>query len=482
MNISLSQDQAPLWEEILRYINKPPAPFHTPGHKAGRNWETGWRQLGILANLDLTEVSALNWAGALSQAEMLAAHLHRADYSFFLVQGASQGILGGIMGAFLPGDTVLISRNCHASVMNAVILADLNPVFLENEFHYELGIPIAVRVESLISALKQHPHAKGVIITNPTYQGISTRIGLYRELIGERMLIVDEAHGGHLGWSGYDGFDAHHEADIWVHGTHKIFGSMTQTGMLHLRYAKIDAERVKNSLRLITTTSPSYILLASLDSNRRWLALSGTCLFRERAAMVFDLKKKLSKLGGMVILEDGFPSGSSQTVDPWKLTISFANLGITGFQAETFLQQRYRIQPEYAGLEQLTFFIAPWQEEDDLKRLYDALQDLTGVRGVARECARNRAGLKNLRIPASIPPLVIRPREAVFRTRETWPLADSIGRISTSIISPYPPGIPLIGPGELIREEEVAYLTALLEEGGMVHGINSEREISVVKF
>ncbi|HBE77473.1 MAG TPA: lysine decarboxylase, partial [Firmicutes bacterium] len=295
MEHHLSQSEAPFLEEVLRYSDHPLKAFHTPGHKAGLGLEQEWLRPGLWAQIDLSEIGALDWERALIKAQKLAAEFYQADQSFFLVQGASQGILAVILGAFAPGDKVLVARNCHSSVIHAIVLADLLPIYLELEFLDDWGLPVGIRERSLQQALMANPDCKGVILTNPTYQGVAEPLSHYRELIGERLLIVDEAHGGYLGWSGLDGLDAYRFADAWVQGTHKMLGSLTQTGMLHLRGNRIDRVRINNSLELITTTSPSYILLASLDSKRRFLATTGTELFRKNIEMVMALKKNIAE-------------------------------------------------------------------------------------------------------------------------------------------------------------------------------------------
>ncbi|MGE5604665.1 MAG: aminotransferase class I/II-fold pyridoxal phosphate-dependent enzyme [Bacteroidota bacterium] len=471
MKINFAQNQAPLFEELLRYSGKPLIPFHTPGHKRGDGLEPEWMQQGFANRFDLTEITAFDWSGALEKAQMLAADFFQADCSFFLTQGASQGIIGALLGLFAPGDKVLVARNCHLSVINGIILSGLTPVFIETEYLSDWGIPSGIKVSSLQEKIETNPDFKGLIITNPTYQGLAERVQKYRNLIGEKLLIVDEAHGGHLEWSGIAGYNAYQAADLWVHGTHKIMGSLTQTGMLHLRSTRIKPGWIQQGIGLITTTSPSYILLASLDSNRRFLAKTGANLFQRRLPELYKIRSQIAAYNGVQILEQ--PPEDDAVIDPWKITLSFRLLGLTGFQAAAILVNDFRIQPEYADFNQVTFLLAPWQKQSDFEALSRA------IAGISNRINRKIAPL--YRMPHSLPSLVMPVRETVFSEKVALSPEKAIGRVSAGIIAPYPPGIPLLIPGELIRVEEIETIRETLALGGVVRGLDPEGRIPVVK-
>jgi arginine decarboxylase len=470
MKTFLSQSKAPFFEEILRYSSRPLKAFHTPGHKTGLGLEQDWLRQDLLAKLDLTEISGLNWQDSLTEAERLAAEFYGADRSFFLVQGASQGILALVPGVFEPGDKVLVGRNCHSSVIHAIILADLIPVYLEMDYLKDWGLPSGVRRESLQRALAINPDCKGIIVTNPTYQGIAESLQQYRDIIGERLLIIDEAHGGYFGWCGLPGFDAYPFADAWVQGTHKMLGSLTQTGMLHLRGTRIDPERVKRSLELITTTSPSYILLASLDSNRRFLAVSGRSLFQTQTKAALAFKEQIAQRSACTVLDNHQLLDPNKTVDPWKLCLSFNRLGLTGYEVEQFLRTEFGVQAEYADLNQVTLFMAPWQHPSDAAELQKALAGISSRKG--------KSGFKT-HFASDIPPLITQPRRAAFGPSRLLNLRQAVGRISTAVIAPYPPGIPLIAPGELIRDQEVRFIEEVIRLGGIVRGVSAEGDVQV---
>jgi arginine decarboxylase len=476
-----NQTNAPFLKELESYVKAPRHGFHTPGHRGGISMGKEWLEAPLI-KLDLTELSGLDWEGALGKARQLAAELYQADYSFFLVQGATQGILGAMLGCFHPGDTVLVARNCHLAVQNGLILAGLNPVYLAVDYLPEWGLPLGLNREALEEAVREYPDAKGLFVTNPTYQGITGSNAAYREIIGEqRLLVVDEAHGGHLEWSGLTGRGAFRTADLWVHGTHKILGSVTQTGMLFLNAARVSPEAVRRGLELVTTTSPSFILLAALDANRRFLAAGGRELFRERLPRVAELRAKLSRLGGWWLLTPKcLPAATDYALDPWKLTLSGRGLGLTGYQIEAAFQEQAQVQVEYADINQVTCLIAPWQLEADLLKLEEAVGALASGRretscGPRPEISGPAPDLPWVSRPA------LNPRAAYLAPAQETPLARAVGRIAAALVAPYPPGIPLLVPGEVIRAETVARLEAILAQGGVVRGIDSRRLIRCVE-
>jgi arginine decarboxylase len=462
------QTHAPFWELLNDYNQIPHHGFHTPGHRGGFSLGDEWRAASLL-QLDLTEISGLAWETALSEAQRLAAEFYRAEASFFMVQGATQGILGTLLGCFQPGDTVLVARNCHLSVWNGLMLAGLNPVYLPVDYLPEWSLPLGVNTAILQEAIRVYPDCQGLIITNPTYQGLAGRVTEYRKIMEGRLLIIDEAHGGYLEWCGLSERDASLAADVWIHGTHKILGSVTQTGMLHVRSGRVRPEMLRQGLELITTTSPSFILLAALDLNRRYLANGGRELFARRLPRLEQVRQAVETADGLQLLT--LPPDAAYRIDPWKLTISGRQRGLTGYQIATFLEQR-QIQVEYADLVQVTCFIAPWQAEADLDALDRALRELALWPGRFR---KNPLRLTQPRQLICRP--VLNPREARTAPAQAVPLARAAGRIAAGWAAPYPPGIPLWTPGEVITAEAVAEVEALLGQGGAVRGIDPKTRL-----
>jgi arginine/lysine/ornithine decarboxylase len=471
MNDQSLHKAAPLFEALLRYSRDPGVPFHTPGHKAGLGLEPEWRSLPDWSGLDLTEIAGLAWEPALTEAQELAARLFGAAYSFFLTQGATQGLIGAMLGVFPPGSTVLVARHCHAAVIHGLILADLHPVYVAVDRLPHWGLPAGINRRSLEEALAAHPEASGLVMTNPTYQGIAEPLAPIRRLLAGRILLIDEAHGGHLGWSGLKGYDACGCADLWVQGTHKIHGSLTQTGLLHVARTGPPLSAVRRGLDLIGTSSPSFILLASLDSARRFLALKGRDMFGERLPGMADLKERLARLAGVAVLTDR-ELDADRALDPWKLVIALN--GQSGYELERSLYGRFGIQPEYAAGAQVTFFMAPWQQAGVLERLYQAVADISRQTG-------QQADSRNFGTAFDIPPLILKPRAAAFAPRQSVPLRQAAGRVAATTVAPYPPGIPVLAPGELIRDPEIQGLFEIERQGGTIRGLDPDGGIAVVK-
>lgn len=464
------QKQAPFVEEVLRYLQRQAIPFHTPGHRGGAGLDKIWNDPDLL-RMDLTELSGMDWEGSRLAAERMAAEFYHADVSRFLVQGASQGIYAALLGCFNPGDYILVDRNAHVSVFNAIALAGLNPVYIENCQSAEWGLPTGINRAALKAAIKQYPAVKGLIVTNPTYQGIATPLAFYREAIGDRILIVDEAHGGYFEWSGMSGFDAYLEADVWIQGTHKFLGSLTQTAMLHLRLGRINSQKIIRRLEMITTTSPSFLLMASLDMNRAFLENDGRKMFAEKITAVRELKQRLAGFSGITVLDEHSLANPEQIVDPWKLSFSLLGKGFTGFDVDYILREEYSIQSEYADYNQVTFFIPPWQDTKEIIALEQAVIAL-----IKRPGLMPKAPLAYI-FPKAQPG--VSPREAVFSEVREIVFEKAAGEIAAEVIAPYPPGIPIVVPGERITDSIIEVMRRILTAGGRIRGMNSRKEIYI---
>lgn len=461
----------PFFSELLRYLEQGKTGFHTPGHRGGISWGDGWQPEDLL-RVDLTELSGLDWERAKTDAERLAAEFYHADQSFFLVQGATQGLHASMLGCFNPGDRVFVARNCHSSVYNGLILADLYPIYIDIDYVPGWGLPEGVNLAALQQAVKDHPEAKGLILTNPTYQGIATRVNAIRQVIGDRILIIDEAHGGHFEWWGKPDYSAFIAADLWIQGTHKFLGSLTQTGFLHIKGPRVDLGRIARSLQWISTTSPSFVFMASLDLNRAYLAGEGRTLFNRSLEQMTELKRSLTSLPGIRVLQDGDTAHGERIVDPWRLSCSWLDAGLTGYEVDRMLREEYNIQAEYADFNQVTLLCPPWQPVADLRQLAEAFQ-----RMACRITGEKRRFPLEFRMPVG--PVEIAPRKIAFAQTRTVTPEMAVGCIAAEVIAPYPPGIPLVGPGERITAEMISVLRDIQTAGGTVRGMNGRGEIKI---
>jgi arginine/lysine/ornithine decarboxylase len=466
------QDRAPLFEGLRRYLSHHFTAFHTPGHRGGAGLIEFSEGPGVLA-MDLTELADLDGETIQSwraEAEQLASEFFGADQSHFLVNGATEGIQALALSIGEPGDEVIVVRDCHLSVIHGMILAGLKPVFISPDWLRDWNLPVLPPVSALEEALIKHPRAKAVWVTHPSYAGVIGDIHAWAETAHRagKLFVVDEAHGGYLSLIDPSFPEAREVADAWVHGAHKIMGSMTQTGFLHLRHGRWDERRVKSALDWVRSTSPSYPLLCSLDLIRRRLCQEGARDLQRLAQSASTLRQALSTAGIQVLTGEG---GYRQ--DPVKIVLSWLPQGIDGYEAQRRLRSEYRIQAEYADGENVIFFLSPFQAPDELKMLATAGQ-------------RIAAGSQRPPIPRMSPPILkhgmpaLSPREAAFKPGMLVEVDQAAGKVAASVIAPYPPGIPLWVYGEVIEEAQVAWLKAFLAAGGDVVGM-VENKIPVLK-
>lgn len=449
------QEAAPLYEGLRAYLGRAYAGFHTPGHR-GRLPGLA----GIIARLDLTELP-LQPGGASTpvlarEAESLAAALFGAERTYFLTNGASAGIMAMLLGTVPPGSVLTIGRDCHVSVVRACVLGDLRPDFLFPERRTEWAFPLGVDPVRAAAALRR---GATVVLTNPVYQGIVWDLDVLAGAGGS--LLVDEAHGAHLAFGRHGGGARAAGAAAWVHGSHKTLGSLTQTGMLHLGPG--GREEAGAWLERLSTTSPSYPLLASLDLARRWAAREGRAAWERAAARMAGIRGILRR-SVRVLDEADLPNGAR--LDPAKLTV-LAPSG--GHRTARRLLEDHGIQVEAAGLDWLTFLVTPFHSDREIRRLVEALPRVLAAGGTAGP-----------RWPSGLPRRALWPREAALAPRRYLPLARAAGEIASEPLCPYPPGIPLVWPGEIIEDETIGSIEATLAGGGEVTGLDP-RGVPVVQ-
>ncbi|WP_281178198.1 aminotransferase class I/II-fold pyridoxal phosphate-dependent enzyme [Alicyclobacillus shizuokensis] len=479
----LDQDQTPLFDALLEHIQRHPIQFHIPGHKQGRGMESRFQHfLGDRAlSLDLINIAPLDDlhhpTGAIRQAQELAAAAFGADVTFFSVQGTSTAIMTMVLSVVGPGDVILVPRNVHKSVLTAIMLADARPVFLAPEVDVDLGIAHGVSVETVEQALINHPEAKALLVINPTYFGVAADLVRIVELAHERGIpvLVDEAHGVHTHF---------HEslppsamqagADMAATSVHKLGGSMTQSSVLNVRQGLVDPRHVQVIFSMLTTTSTSYLLLASLDAARKQLALHG----RERVERALQLaryaRRQLAGIPGIYcvggeILRDS----ATYAMDPTKLTICVKDLGLRGYDVERMLREQFNIEVELSDLYNILCIISWGDTEEDIDQLVDALSR------IAQGCSQKPHPALKVQVP-SLPKLKMSPRAAFYAPTEVVPLAAAVGRTIAEMIMVYPPGIPVLLPGEVITQDNIDYIEENLRAGLPVQGPD-DPEIRFIK-
>lgn len=473
----LKQDRAPLYEAVVNYVRKHKVSFHTPGHKHGQAIPAAFRRFvgETVFDMDLTllaEVDSLHEPQTvIRDAQMLAADAYGADASFFLVNGSTVGNQAMILSTCQPGDLVLVPRNAHQSVLAGVLLAGCEPVFLRPEINKDLGLYTNVTVGTVEAALKRWPQVKAVLITSPTYHGIAADTARIAEVVHEHglPLLIDEAHGPHLKFHDELPLSAMEAgADMAVQSTHKILSGMTQSSLLHARSQRIDLGRVRKVLKLLTTTSPSYILMSSIDMARRQMAMEGKRLIGRALKLARKAREDVNKIEGLHCFgREAIGQGGIYDLDETKLTIAVGGIHATGYEVARELNKKYGIQVEYADLFSVFLIVSFGNTEQEIGRL------IKGLRNIAAWAkGRKRKRTKTVRwvLPGFSARPAVNPRYAFFAPKETLPLEKAVGRVSAETVSPYPPGIPLIVPGERLDKEAVLAIRSLQAAGCRIQG------------
>ncbi|OYE04841.1 aminotransferase class I/II-fold pyridoxal phosphate-dependent enzyme [Nostoc sp. 'Peltigera membranacea cyanobiont' 232] len=494
----LNQNQTPLLDALKANAARPHAPFYTPGHKQGKGISQPLADLlgTKIFRADLTELADLDNLfapqGVIQEAQQLAAEAFGASQTWFLVNGSTCGIEAAILATCGTGDKIILPRNVHSSAIAGLILSGAIPIFLNPEYDSVLDIAHSITPNAVESALQQHPNAKAVLTVYPTYYGVCGDLSAIANITHQYNipLLVDEAHGAH--------FAFHPElptpalaagADLTVQSIHKVLGAMTQASMLHIQSDRIDCDRISKALQLVQSTSPSYLLLASLDAARQQMALHGKMLMSRTLQLANEARTKISQIPGLSVLQilsppsQGGLGGSSGflALDETRLTVTVSGLGLTGFEADEILDEKFAVTAEFASLQHLTFIISLGNTTADIKQLVQSLTNL------AKEYRRTNLILTNPHwqnvLTTQGHALHFSPREAFFAVSETLPLAQTSDRICAEIVCPYPPGIPVLMPGEVITNPVLNYLQQIQAMGGFISGCNdtSFQTLKVVK-
>lgn len=471
----LKQSQTPLLNRIIEYAQSGVTPFHVPGHKMGKGAPEQWKNFvgKNVLSLDITEVSGTDDLhephDVIKDAQILAAQAFGADETYFLINGTTCGIQAMIMACCAMGDKIAIPRNAHRSIIGGIILSGAYPIYLEPEVDDTLGIALGITVDTVRQVLDVHPDCKAVLLINPTYHGIASPLKNIVDLAHERgvRVLVDEAHGPHLSFhSQLPTCAMASGADVCAQSSHKLLGSLTQTSLLHVQGEYIDRERLRAMLRLVQSTSPSYILMASLDAARYQMVQQGKKLLQRTIDLAERAREEINKIPGLYCMgQEMINKRGVAAVDPTKLLITVKNLGLTGYQVDRILREDYQIQMELADEMNVLAMITIGDQFQDVQRLVEALSNLAN-KNIHKTIDNNR---KYLKLP-SIPLLKIIPREAYFCTTVSCKLEEAKGKISGELVALYPPGIPVICPGEEISGEIIEYLLEVRASGIHVQG------------
>lgn len=468
---------APIAAAMQKYSSDGALAFHTPGHKQGLGAHELLKNL-ITAEGLRQEVSLMEELDDLhsprtciKDAENLAAKLWNADDCIFIINGTTCAIQTMILAALQPNDLVFVPRNSHRSVMAGLILAGAIPIYLPIDFSADLQIPLNLTVETLKRAIKEFPTARALILTSPNYYGVAADVQKIAEILhaAGMLLLVDEAHGAHLKFCEelpISAMDA--GANLAAQSTHKILGSMTQTSMLMIK--NFDAEKVRRAASLLQSTSPNYLLLASLDIARLQMEQFGAEKIPQAVQLSKFLRTEINLIDGLKT----FDAVKNFQLDLTKVTVNVENLGITGIDAENILRHKFKIQCELSDAANLLFIISYADTCATIQKLIDAL----------KKFAERKNFFKNKNLvaaPSEIKKSQISPREVFFSNAESVALEKSVGKICAEEVTFYPPGIPILNPGEIITAEIIDFIKTQKNIGGRIIGA-ADSNLDTVKI
>ena len=470
------QPAAPYLDALVAYGFRGSLRFHVPGHKGGAGADPGlraaigWSALQLDIPQDIEGIDLGPKPTPYDRAEQLAAIAHGAAQTWFLTNGATQGNHALCLALAPLGAPVVVQRNSHSSVIDGLVLSGGLPTFVAPEYDGELGMAHGVTPEALAGALDETPGARAAMIVSPTYYGLAADVAALADVAHERNvpLIVDQSWGPHFGFHpGVPASALYLGADAAVTSTHKIVGSLTQSALLHVApTGRVDPARVGRAVRLTRTTSPSALLMASLDAARRQLAVHGETLLKQTLRAAAQLREAIDEVPGCRVAgEDLVGRPGVAAWDPLRVVIDVRGTGRSGYQVAAALRAANDVHLELATHATCVLILGIAQPPEDLDRFasdFAAIIAAIEHPGEASALTRSPGALHN--------EVVVAPRDAFLGETEEVEVEDAIGRVSAETIAGYPPGIPALLPGERITHEVVEYLRELVGAGARLHG------------
>jgi arginine decarboxylase len=493
----MDQRRTPYFQALLDYVDSGVLPFHTPGHIQGNGMDLAFREFvgDNICAIDLTPMPGiddlLQPTEAIKEAQQLAAEAWGADRSFFLVNGSTSGNQCMMMTAVNPGDKIAVPRNSHKSMLGGLIMSGAEPIYMQPEVDEELRMDHCVTPETVTRTLAQYPDLVAVYLVSPTYYGVAADLAGIEKIVhaAGKLLLVDEAWGPHFHFHPALPLSATAAgADLCINSTHKMLSAFSQCAMLHQKGDRIRIDRLGSVLKMFLSTSPNLPMVASLDVARKQMATEGEALLTRTIELAEETRARLNAIPGIYCFGEelrGRPGVFA--LDPTKIAVTVTGLGYTGYEASEVLRRRHNIQVELADLFNIVALFTIGTTREAADRFVTALSemarddrdlDMFAPSGILEQ--RLRRG--NFRLPA-VPPMRLRPREAFLAETESVTFRESAGRICAETLTPYPPGIPVIAPGEEITQEIVDYVRLELKAGVRIQGPYDDelRMVRVVK-
>lgn len=466
----LDQSRAPIHEALEAFRQMRVVPFDVPGHKRGRGNPELTAFLGRqCVDVDVNSMKPLDNlchpVSVIREAEELAADAFSAAHAFLMVGGTTSSVQSMVLSTCKRGDEIILPRNVHKSVINALVLCGAVPVYVNPEVDRRLGISLGMRREQIARAIAEHPNAVAILVNNPTYYGVCSDLRAIVRMAHEAGMycLADEAHGTHFYFgSGLPVSAMAAGADMASVSMHKSGGSLTQSSLL-LVGSSVHAGHVRQIINLTQTTSGSYLLMSSLDISRRNLALRGRKVFQQVADMAEYARQEINTVGGYYAFGRELMNGDSVfDFDTTKLSIHTLDIGLAGIEVYDILRDEYDIQIEFGDIGNILAYLSMGDRPQEVERLVSALAE------IRRRYQRDRTGLLSQEYVE--PEVVATPQEAFYAEKVSIPLAETLGRVCSEFVMCYPPGIPLLAPGERVTVEILEHIRYAKDKGCSMTG------------
>ena len=465
----MDQNRAPIYEALQTFRQMRVVPFDVPGHKHGRGNPELTAFLGEqCVSIDVNSMKPLDNlchpVSVIHEAEVLAAEAFGAAHAFLMVGGTTSAVQSMVLSTCKRGDKIILPRNVHRSVINALVLCGAIPVYVNPEVDRRLGISLGMQREQVAKAITENPDAVAVLVNNPTYYGICSDLKAIVEMAHQAGMycLADEAHGTHF----YFGEDMPVSAmaagaDMAAVSMHKSGGSLTQSSLL-LVGSRMNVGHVRQIINLTQTTSGSYLLMSSLDISRRNLALRGKEVFAKVVSMAEYAREEINAIGGYYAFGKELNGNSVFDFDPTKLSVHTRDIGLAGIEVYDILRDEYDIQIEFGDIGNILAYLSIGDRRQELERLVSALAE------IRRRYQKDSNGLLSQEYIA--PEVVLSPQEAFYAEKKSLPLKESAGCVCSEFVMCYPPGIPILAPGERITKEILDYIAYAKVKGCSMTG------------
>lgn len=473
--MEINQNRAPIHEALEQFKYRRVVPFDVPGHKHGRgNPELtsflGEKCVGVDVNSMKPLDNLCHPVSVIKEAEMLAAEAFGAAYAFLMVGGTTSAVQSMVLTACKRGDKIILPRNVHRSVINALVLNGAIPVYVNPEVDKKLGIALGMKREQVANAIKENPDAVAVLVNNPTYYGICSDLKAIVNMAHEAgmLCLADEAHGTHFYFGENLPVSAMAAgADMAAVSMHKSGGSLTQSSFL-LAGENVNAGYVRQIINLTQTTSGSYLLMSSLDISRRNLALRGKEIFKTVTELATYARDEINAIGDYYAFGRELIDGDAvYDFDPTKLSVHTLDIGLAGIEVYDILRDEYDIQIEFGDLGNILAYLSIGDRMQEVERLVSALAEIK---------RRFKGDPSGLLTQEYIDPIVVAsPQEAFYAPKKSLPIMETEGHICSEFVMCYPPGIPILAPGERITKDILKYISYAHEKGCQMTGPEDAR-------